>query len=153
MEIVKVETGVQLEQVKALLEQYWTSFGFTPCFQNFDDEMKKLPGAYAPPSGQLVLAMVDGKAAGCFAYRRFDEVRCEAKRLFVSPEFREQGIGVALLEWMISEARAVGYREMICDTMPVMRSAVAMYKRAGFFEAPPYADDPTPGAVFLRLVL
>ena len=153
MEIVKVETGPQLEQVKTLLEQYWTSFGFTPCFQNFGDEVKNLPGAYAPPGGQLVLATVDGKAAGCFAYRRFDEIRCEAKRLFVSPEFRGKGIGVELLNWMISEARAAGYREMICDTMPEMRDALAMYKRAGFVETPPYAGNPTPGAVFLRRTL
>jgi len=72
MQIVYAVTGEQLAQVRALFEEYWRSFGFTPCFQNFSGELAALPGDYVPPGGRLALALVDGHPAGCAALRRFD---------------------------------------------------------------------------------
>jgi GNAT superfamily N-acetyltransferase len=121
-----------LTAVRALLQEYWGSFGFTPCFQNFGDELAGLPGAYAPPGGRLALAKIGSEPAGCIALRRVDADRAEAKRLYVCPGFRGHGLGRALLEWAMSEARAAGYREIVGDTMPAMRDALALYDRMGF---------------------
>ena len=153
MKIAAVESAGQLAQLQILFEEYWASFGFTPCFQNFGDEVKSLPGAYAPPGGRLALATVDGEPAGCAALKRFDARRAEAKRLYVRPRHRGTGLGRALLDWVIAEARAAGYREIVGDTMPVMARALEMYRRMGFEITGPYAPDPTPGAIFLRLKL
>jgi len=153
MEIVHVETAEQLAHVRALFDEYWTSFGFTPCFQNFSAELAGLPGDYVPPGGRLALALVDSQPAGCAALRRLDSGRCEFKRLYVRGEFRGMSIGRQLLAWIIAEAKAAGYRELVCDTMPVMKDALAMYERAGFQRTEPYSDHPTPGAIFLRLPL
>lgn len=131
-EIRPVQDAAALESVRALLREYWDSFGFTPCFQNFGEELAGLPGAYAPPEGRLALATIDGQPAGCAALRRVDALRAEAKRLYVRPAFRDRGLGRALIEWIMSEARAAGYREMVGDTMPAMRSALALYDRIGF---------------------
>jgi GNAT superfamily N-acetyltransferase len=151
--IVPVETGAHLGQVRMLFEEYWASFGFTPCFQNFSAELASLPGAYAPPGGRLALARIDGEPAGCAALKPFDDHRCEFKRLYVRPAFRGAGLGQTLLDWLIAEARAAGYREVLGDTMPVMQGALRMYDRMGFERTGPYAVDPTPGAIFLRLRL
>jgi GNAT superfamily N-acetyltransferase len=153
MQIVRVESASQLAQVRELFEEYWASFGFTPCFQNFGAEVAGLPGDYAPPGGRLALAMIEGQSAGCVALRQFDAGRCEAKRLFVRPQFRNQGGGGQLLDWVIAEARAAGYREMVGDTMPAMEKALEMYDRLGFERTEPYSDHPTPGAIYLRLKL
>jgi putative acetyltransferase len=153
MEIVSASTADRIPVVRQLFEGYWQSFGFTPCFQNFAAEVAALPGHYAPPSGRLALALVDGEPAGCIALRALDDSRAEAKRLYVRPRFRGQGAGLALLEWVIGEARAAGYCEILCDTMPVMRRALAMYKRLGFEQIGPYMPDPTAGAIYLRLPL
>ena len=153
MTISLADDVAKLQAVRGLFQEYWTSFGFTPCFQNFGDELAGLPGAYAPPAGRLAIAFVDDQPAGCVALRRFDAERCEAKRLWVRPEFRGRGIGRALLDWVISEARAAGYREMVGDTMPAMSQALGMYDRYGFERTGPYAGNPTPGAIFLRLKL
>jgi carbonic anhydrase len=139
--------------VRSLFEEYWNSFGFTPCFQGFDREVAGLPGDYAPPGGRLGLATIDGEAAGCIALRRRDAERCEGKRLYVRPAFRRRGLGSELLRWVIDEARAAGYREMVGDTMPVMTQALEMYDRAGFERTGPYSDHPTPGAIYLRVKL
>ena len=153
MTIVPVESAGQLQVVRQLFEEYWNSFGFTPCFQNFGDELAGLPGEYTPPRGRLALAMVDGNAAGCIALRAIDDARCEAKRLYIRQEFRGRGVGRALMDWLIAEARAVGYRELVGDTMPVMQQALAMYDRMGFERTGPYGEKPTPGAVYIRLKL
>jgi GNAT superfamily N-acetyltransferase len=153
MQTIQPESAAEWDQVRELFREYWASFGFSPCFQGFEAEVAGLPGAYAPPGGALVLALVEGQAAGCAALRRFDAQRCEAKRLYVRPRFRGLGMGRALLDWVIAEARTIGYREMVGDTIPQMAVALAMYDRAGFERTGPYAEAPTPGAIYLRLKL
>lgn len=142
-----------LEAVRALFQEYWTSFGFTPCFQNFDSELAALPGKYAPPHGRLLLAKVNGQPAGCVALRRFDQTRGEVKRLYVRPQFRGSGLGKALMNTLAAEARCIGYSELIADTIPkVMATALAMYERLGFERITPYSDE-TPEAQHIRLRL
>ena len=153
MRMIQPDTAADWERVRELFREYWASFGFSPCFQDFASEVSGLPGAYAPPDGALVLALTEGQAAGCAALRRFDADRGEAKRLYVRPQFRGRGVGRALLDWVIGEARAMGYRELVGDTIPQMAVALAMYDRAGFQRTGPYAQIPTPGAIYLRLKL
>jgi putative acetyltransferase len=153
LEIVSAATPEHLAMVRRLFQEYWQSFGFTPCFQNFAAEVAGLPGRYSPPAGRLALAFIGSEPVGCVALRPLDDLRAEAKRLYVRPEFRAQGTGSALLHWLIAEARTAGYREMLADTMPVMRRALAMYGRLGFQQIGPYTPDATPGAIYLRLAL
>ena len=128
-DIVPVETAAQLDDVRRLFQEYWESFKFCYCFQNFGAELAGLPGSYVPPAGRLAMALVGSEAAGCAALRAIDAERCEAKRLYVRPKFRTLGIGRALLDWVIAEARTIGYRELLGDTMPVMERALARYDR------------------------
>jgi len=149
-EILPVEGAEALAQVRALFEEYWSSFGFTPCFQNFGDELAGLPGAYAPPNGRLAIARVSSDPAGCIALRRMDAQRVEAKRLYVRPVFRGLGLGRALMQWAAAEARAAGYSEIVGDSMPVMREALSLYEQLGFEIGDPSAAD---GKIDLRLIL
>ena len=153
LEIAPAESPSSLDAVRALFQEYWDSFGFTPCFQNFETELATLPGKHSPPEGRLALALFGGKPAGCVALRPIDSVRCEAKRLYVRPQFRSQGVGRALLEWVIREARSAGYAAMVGNTMPVMDRALAMYERMGFERTGPYAKEVTAGAIYIRLRL
>lgn len=128
----EAESPADIAAVRTLLQQYWDSFGFTPCFQNFAQELDALPGAYARPTGCLLLALLDGQPAGCGAYRRVDDFRCEGKRLYVAPAARGRQLGRILMERLLSEARLAGYQEMIGDTMPVMQTAIRLYRDMGF---------------------
>jgi len=153
MRIVQAVAEPEVAQARSLFQEYWDSYGFTPCFQNFGDEVAGLPGKYAPPLGRLALALVDGQPAGCIALRPIDDTRCEAKRLYVRPLARGRGLAHALLAWVMAEARTIGYREMLGDTMPVMQEALTLYERLGFERIAPYAAEATPGAIYLRLKL
>jgi ribosomal protein S18 acetylase RimI-like enzyme len=123
-------------------------------YQNFDHELATLPGGYAPPTGRLLLAKAAGEAVGCVALRPLEPGICEMKRLWVEPGFAGHGIGRALAERIIAEARAIGYRRMRLDTMPErMPAAHHLYQSLGFVEIPPYYDNPVPNVVMLELAL
>jgi putative acetyltransferase len=151
--IVPVQGPEAMAVLRTLLQEYWQSFGFTPCFQNFSTEISELPGVYAPPRGRVCLAWIGDQPAGCVALRALGETRAEIKRLYVRPRFRGHHLGSRLIEWLFAEARAIGYSELVADTMPVMRRALALYERLGFERTEPYAAQPTEGAIFLRFLL
>jgi putative acetyltransferase len=140
--------------VRALFEAYQASLGVDLCFQGFDRELAGLPGDYAPPSGRLLLARDgEGRPAGCIALRGLDTETCEMKRLYVTSEHRGRGLGRALAEAVMVEARAIGYRRMCLDTLPQMTEAAALYASLGFREVEPYTVNPVGGARFLGLEL
>ncbi len=144
----------QIAQVRELFLEYAQSLNFNLCFQSFDKEMADLPGDYAPPEGRLLLAEYQGQLAGCVALHKVEAEICEMKRLYLRPQFRGKGAGRALAEAVIGEARRIGYRRMRLDTVePVMKEAVAMYRRFGFKEIAPYRLNPIAGALYMELEL
>jgi putative acetyltransferase len=87
MQIIAAHESAHLTAVRELFTEYAKSIDIDLCFQSFDRELAELPGKYAPPSGQLFLALIDDQAAGCVALRRIDEGVCEMKRLYIRPRF------------------------------------------------------------------
>ena len=152
--ISHVLTEEQINTVRQLFEEYAAGIGISLCFQNFDQELATLPGKYAPPTGRLMLAYLNDELAGCIALRAVDANRCEMKRLFVRPAFRGTGLGRILVEALTKEARTIGYRSMLLDTLPGrMDSAIALYKKIGFEEIAPYYENPVENAKFMELKL
>jgi len=150
----QAETPAQIAQARELFLEYAQSLGFSLCFQNFDQELARLPGDYAPPDGRLLLAECDGQLAGCVALHKLGDGICEMKRLYVRPQFRGLKLGRALAHRVIAEARLIGYGHMRLDTVePVMKDAVAMYRKLGFREIAPYCANPIAGALYMELEL
>jgi ribosomal protein S18 acetylase RimI-like enzyme len=153
MGIEILEGYKRLEDIRALFREYAASLGVDLCFQRFEEELSGLPGRYAKPGGRLYLALAGGSPAGCVALRRLDGGRCEMKRLYVRPAFRALGLGRALAGRVIEDARALGHREMLLDTLKEMDGAQALYEKLGFADIPPYYENPLPGARYMRLAL
>jgi putative acetyltransferase len=152
--IVQASSPAQIAQARELFLEYANSLNFSLCFQNFEQELATLPGHYAPPKGRLLLGEYDDQLAACVALRPLDEKICEMKRLYLRPAFRGKGLGRVLAEHLIDEAREIGYDSMRLDTVePVMKDAVAMYRRFGFREIPAYRENPNPGALYMELDL
>jgi GNAT superfamily N-acetyltransferase len=144
----------QVEQARELFLEYAQSLGFSLCFQNFDQELAGLPGDYAPPEGRLLLAEWERQLAGCVALHTLGPGICEMKRLYLRPQFRGKGLGRGLAEHIIAEAREIGYERMRLDTVePIMKDAVAMYRRLGLQQIAPYRKNPIAGAMYMELPL
>jgi putative acetyltransferase len=145
-----VSGAADLDTVRALLDEYARELAIDLSFQGFARERAGLPGDYVPPRGCLLLAEIEGAAAGCAALRPFDDAVAEMKRLYVRPSARGTGLGRQLAEAIIAEATRAGYDRLRLDTLPSMGAAIAMYRRLGFREIPPYRHNPVPGALFLE---
>jgi epoxyqueuosine reductase QueG/predicted GNAT family acetyltransferase len=144
-------TAEDLDTIRRLFREYEAGLPFDLSFQNFEQELADLPGRYAPPSGRLLLARCGGASVGCVALRQIGDGLCEMKRLFVPPAFQSQGIGKALAQAIIEEARRIGYKRMRLDT--VLEPAKKLYRSLGFREIPPYQPVPVAGVVFMELEL
>ena len=153
-QIVQAETDTHIAEARAMFLEYGEWLGFSLCFQGFDQELAGLPGRYAPPSGRLLLATDGANVAGVIALRGLDDATCEMKRLYARPAWRGQGLGRRLAENLLAEARAIGYRRLVLDTLPGrMDEAIALYRRLGFTEIAPYYDNPVEGAIFMEIRL
>jgi len=137
-----------MDDVRALFREYAAWVGDPICFESFTREVAELPGRYAP----LLVAFRDGRLAGCAALRQIGDGIGEMKRLYIRSEFQGCGLGRALVERIICEARAAGYQVLRLDTLPVMNRAASLYRTLGFHEIPPYGNNP-PGAVCFELEL
>lgn len=157
IELREAESQGDLLAVRELFLDYQADIGIDLCFQGFADELAGLPGEYAPPTGALLLALVDGAPAGCVALRPMPNTdhlnACEMKRLFVRRAFRGFGLGRLLVERIMTQGHLAGYTTMLLDTLSDMETARALYQEAGFVEIAPYYHNPLPGAHYLKAEL
>ena len=149
-----------LEEVRALFAAYTAmlvdrdpSFQRYLDIQHYDDEARDPTAKYGPPDGRLYLARLDGRAVGCVALRRLDGERCEMKRLYVRPECRGRGIARRLIRQITGDARRMGFRRLLLDTLPALEEAVRLYRRLDFSEIPCYNDSPVESTLFFQLDL
>ena len=141
------------ETLRALIREYTASLGRDISFQRPEEELAAIESIYAPPGGAAVVAMRGGEGIGMACLRRIDSVRCEMKRLYVRREYRSLRLGEALARGIIERARALGYGELLLDTLEDMHAARRLYARLGFSECAPYYDNPLPGTSYMRLAL
>ncbi len=153
LQLIDEPHHMQLPALRELLLEYQRWTGVDLCFQDFEREMQELPGAYAPPDGRLYLAWVESEVAGCIALRRHDAQTGEMKRLYVRPAYQGKGLGRLLAEYIMLDARQIGYQRLLLDTLPIMQSAQAMYAKLGFQEISAYIHNPVEGVKYMALDL
>jgi putative acetyltransferase len=157
IELVAPTTLLLLDTTRTLFREYAEQLGVDLCFQNFEAELAALPGDYAQPCGSLLMATVDGEAAGCGALRALPDVdhanACEMKRLYVRPAFRRFGLGRLLVRALMDHGIQAGYSNLLLDTLDDMEAARGLYASLGFEEIAPYYFNPIPGAHYLRVSL
>ncbi len=146
-----------LVAARLILREYAGALAVPECLTSFEQELSALPGDYAAPRGQLLLAMAGDEVLACCALRPLDNVdysnACEIRRLYVRPVHRGLGLGRRLTEAQMDFARIQGYSCMLLDTLSEMEAARALYEDLGFQEVPPYYFNPIAGAHYLKVQL
>ena len=140
------------EYMDMLLEGDPTFAGYLT-IQNYDDELKDFRDKYGLPDGRLYLAYWNGEAVGSIALRKIDDETCELKRMYVKPAFRKNGIAKMLIQQLVTDARDIGYRSMLLDTLPFLQTAIHMYQKIGFYEIERYNNSPMDTSIYMKLDL
>jgi carbonic anhydrase len=152
-QIVEASSGERCAIIRELFTEYANSLEIDLCFQNFKEELARLPGEYGPPGGRLFLALQDAAPAGCVGVRQIAAGICEMKRLYVRPSLRGTGLGRSLALAAVDAARQLGYQRMRLDTLASMKPAIALYESLSFHRIDPYYHNPAGCAVFMELIL
>jgi N-acetylglutamate synthase-like GNAT family acetyltransferase len=97
--------------------------------QNYDSELEHIADKYGLPERRLYIVKVENKVAGCIGLRKIDNENCEMKRLYVRPAFRGHKIANKLVEMVIEDAKRIGYKSMLLDTLPFLKGAIYLYKK------------------------
>ncbi len=157
MSIELVEAYTHKKEVKALFNEYTqmlidgdSNFKDYLGLQNYEHELEDLEDKYGLPYGRLYLAFYDGVLAGCIGLRKLDNENCEMKRLYVKPQFRGKKIASFLVKNIIEEARKIGYKYILLDTLPFLETAINMYKKYGFYEISSYNNSPMENLIYLK---
>ncbi len=119
--------------IKELFTEYSKIQGAESCFVSFDKEVNDLLGFYE--GGSMLVGYEEEEPAACIAIRKKSKENCEAKRLFIKPEFRGKGYARIMLNTMLDKARELGFEKVTFTTKPsVMQIGYGLYKRMGFEE-------------------
>lgn len=121
--------------------------------QNYDAELAHLNDKYGLPDGRLYLLKVDHQTAGCIGLRRLDTCNCEMKRLYIRPQYRGLHLADLMVKRILDDAREIGYKHMLLDTFPYLKSAIQLYKKFGFYEIESYNNSPLANTIYLKLDL
>jgi putative acetyltransferase len=149
MEIITANSIEQYEAAALLFIEYQKFLGVDLCFQDFNEELQKLPEMYGGVNGSLLMAVKDGKYVGCVAVRSKGNGVCEMKRLYVVEEAKSQGVGRQLAEAILTVAIELGFETMLLDTLQRLTAAHNLYISLGFTEIEPYYNNPLEAVVFM----
>ena len=106
---------------------------YRPTFSDFLDFEK----SFQSPNGKMILLQNEKKEVkGTAAFSRVDASTCELKKFYLAKDTQGKGLGAYLLETIMSEARAAGFKKMILQTDSAMSAAIHLYEKYGFTQMP-----------------
>ena len=139
--IEEKKEGIKLKEILTEYAAFIASLGDTFCSKRVINDADNFPEYYLPPTGCFLVAVVKEKFIGSIGIRKLNETDCELKRMFVLSAYRRLKLGTTLLEKIIDEAKKMGYKKILLDTISDMTAAIALYKKIGFIERGPYSDE------------
>ena len=139
---------------EALLRRYAATDLDQPATSSIWNDLADLPARYGAPTGGVVLAWSGAEAVGCGAFAATRETSlCEVKRFYLLPAWRGRGLGRALVNAVLQQARAAGYARAGLSTWNHNESGLALYRALGFATVPPFKTHPNPDLVYLGRTL
>ncbi|MEO7426523.1 MAG: GNAT family N-acetyltransferase [Fibrobacteria bacterium] len=130
-----------LPKTKAALLLHYEKTGYL-------DDLTRFATVYAKENGAFLILKNTAGLIGCGGLSRLDGSKGELARLWMRKEFRGRGLGRIIFDRLMRTAQALGYGEVFLDTSHRCEAAVALFRKNGFSECPPYKE--SLGDLFMR---
>lgn len=145
----QVESNAQKEQAGTLIREYleWLNervkrdYGIEFNVNAMVESDLADPHKFRPPAGRFYLAQYDNTVAGVGCLKKLAEGVGEVQRMYVLPAFRGKGIGRAIVDRLVADARLIGYRQLKLESLAFLHEAHSLYKSVGFREIERYNDN------------
>lgn len=125
------------KQAYIALNLDWIEESFT--LESSDrDQLENLETTILEPGGQIIIAELDGHVVGTGAILpphhdpQDSKIWLEIVKMAAQKNLRGQGIGRAVLEALITEARAMAANAIWLETNNDLKAAIHLYERCGF---------------------
>ena len=140
----------ELEIIASLIVDAYAEFAaaMSPdAWSMFAQDIANVGGRRA--DGEIIVAVRDSSIVGTVTmYREWRGAQPDTlalRLLAVPPKERHSGVGRALMDYAVAEARAGGKRRLILAAMQMMEQIREMAQRMGFQRAPELDHEPAPG--------
>lgn len=111
-----------------------SAIGIIPRPISANADLLAITTEYFDRNGEFIIAEIGGEIVGYGAYLPLDVHTIEVRRMRVVPEWQRQGIGTVILNALLSKARCCGFSKAVLNTDTRMKSAIVLYRKAGFAE-------------------
>jgi DNA-binding MarR family transcriptional regulator/ribosomal protein S18 acetylase RimI-like enzyme len=98
--------------------------------------------AYRPPVGTFLVAASDGLPVACVSLKTVSAGVGEVKRLWVDPAARGMGLARRMMQAVEDAARDFGMASLRLDTNENLPEAIALYRKSGWADCPPFTGAP-----------
>lgn len=145
----QVENNDQKEQAGALIREYleWLNervkrdYGIEFNIDAMVESDLSDSHKFFPPTGRFYLVLYDDTVAGVGCLKKLEDGIGEVQRMYVRPAFRGKGLGRAIINRLVDDARSLGYRQLKLESLEFLKEAHSLYKSVGFREIIPYDDN------------
>lgn len=100
--------------------------------QNVEGELSDFKAIYNPPKGEAFMAAVGDQRVGICLLKPHGDNGAELNRMYVRPEAQGLGIGRALCQAVVDEARVLGKAYVYLESLPRNDAALSLYRSLGF---------------------
>jgi len=108
------------------------------------------------PDVTFLTAWIDGKLAGCGAFKKLSDKHVELKSMRTSSSFLRKGVAAKLLTYLLATAKEQRFERVSLETgtMNVFIPAHKLYKSFGFQECEPFSNyQNDPFSMFLTKII
>lgn len=100
---------------------------------------------------EVFFCLVDQeKVIGTVALKKVDDYTVELKAMYLDRDYRGKGLGRRLMDKAVDEAKRLGFKSIVLDSMSQYKDALRLYEKTGFKMTERYNDN-VYADVFMRL--
>lgn len=140
--IIRPITKADNAQIAVVIRQVLIDLGVPKVGTAYADAaLDKMFETYDVPNATYFVVEDQGNiigGAGIAQLENYDGPVCELQKMYFLDKARGKGIGSAMMERCLKEARDFDFKQCYLETMPYMKAAQKLYQRTGF----EYIDGP-----------